>query len=174
MVIDHVAVNHRGVGRAIEPPNFVVALIGAGKELVLLLQVDVAKDVLAQWASKRLHTTGVHVELIEPHPVGNVGCRGLGVGASNRDVVAQNLEAPDIGWAKVLHGVDGSIGPDQNFLPCLLVRNNGRPGAQTEAARLIGDSRGPQCVVLLIRPAHKQRVNFRFAVIVAAKCKHKT
>ena len=173
VVVDHVLVDHRGVGRAVKPPDLVEALVGARKELILLVEVYVVVDVLAQIAAQRLDPTVIAVELVHAHPVRHVGRNDGSVYASNRDVVAQKLCAPDVRRSEVLQRVQRCVGVDQNLLSRLNACANLRAMRQPRTTSLIGCRRRPVHHRFLISPANEHRVHDSLTQRCAAHGNHK-
>ena len=153
VVIDDVTIHYVRVCRAVAPPYFVIAFIGTGIELVRLRKVNVCKDVLTKSAWKRLHTARIDKELIHPHPIRHVIGSSKRIGASDRNVVFKNLEAPHIRWAEVLHRVRSGIRKDQNFLSSLDGSNYGRTVAKAVITCLVSDCWRPRIEAFLIGPA---------------------
>ena len=89
--------------RRVMPPDLVIALICPGNNLIRLRLVEIAKNKLAQAARDRRYRTGIGVELVHSHPVGDVvSCYRSG-GGDNGYAVVDQVETPYIGWSKVLH-----------------------------------------------------------------------
>ena len=126
MVINYIGVVIVAVRRGVEPPDLVPLLVSPADNLVRLIKVNVGKHVVTQGAGERLDAASVGVELIRPHPVGNVGGRSHGTGGGYRNVIRILLKREHIGSAKELEGIEVSVGPDEGFLPSRQCPNNPR------------------------------------------------
>ena len=173
VIKDHITVHRGACARAIEPPDFVEAFVCSSKHLVKLRLVDVLKNVLPQVAIERLDRAVIHVELVNAHPKRHARSQNCCVLAGNRDVVPQQLRAPDIGWAQVLKRVQRRICPRQYLLASLQGRDDLGPVRQADAARLVGCSRGPLGHGFLIGPAHQHGVLRGRANVIGSKGKDK-
>ena len=150
VVVDDVAVVRRAVGRGVEPPDFVEALIGTRDDLLDLVVVDVAEDVLAQGAGQGLNAARVDEELVPPHPVDDVVDRDDGVLRGHRHVLVKQGETPDERSADVLHREERRVRPDKDLLTGVQRRDKVRAMREFLLARLVRDFRHPLKPVRLV------------------------
>ena len=161
VVIDHIGVIIVAQRRGVEPPDFVPLLVGAADNLVQLITVDVHKDMVAQGAGQRLDTTGVGVELVLTHPVGNVGRRSHGARGGYRYAISVLLKPEDVRRPEELERVEVAVGPDQDFLPGRQRTDNFRTARHTEVTGSIIRRWEPVPRSILVSPADKHRVKVR-------------
>ena len=158
MVIDHVGVVKIRLTRRVEPPDFVPLLVGAANNLIGLRHVEVLEDVVTQGAGQRLDATGVGVELILAHPVGDVGRCCHRARGHNRDVVGVFLQAKHVGRAEELEGVEVAIRPDEDFLTDWHSAHDARAARYPDITCRIRRGWRPVTRRVLVSPADKHGV----------------